>query len=481
MSLLLATLDRHARQRGDRPALTDGRRAITWRTLPGRIQDRAHVLQAHGVRVAGLELDNGIDWVLWDLAAIAAGCVCVPLPPFFHPAQRQHAIASAGIDHVITADGIVPTGIRAVDRPDGGMALPWLPPGTAKISFTSGSTAAPKGVCLPQAGLETVAQSVVDAVGPGDDERHLSVLPLGVLLENIAGVWAALFAGSTVHVPALAAIGLARPFQPDFARLLQVIDEQAISTLILVPELLRGLIECLQRSPRPLPRLRFVAVGGAKVTPALILRARALGLPVHEGYGLSECGSVVALNTPQHDRPGSAGRLLPHVVASVHQGEIVIANPIFTGYVGTPHHGDFATGDLGAIDETGHVRLHGRRHHLIITSHGRNISPEWVEAALLDQPGIRQAIVHGDGEPALSALVVPAGPAVDVPAAVERANLGLPDYARIASHVVVAPFTVEGGLLTANGRPRRAAILAAHTDSHQHKEKPHEALRSSGA
>ncbi len=146
---------------------------------------------------------------------------------------------------------------------------------------------------------------------------------------------------------------------------------------------------------------------------------------------------------------------------------------------------EYATGDLGHIDDAGHIRLAGRSKNLLITSFGRNISPEWVEASLLAQPAILQAVVCGEARPWLAAIIVPMpGASGDaVAAAIAAANASLPDYARICGWLASPPFTLENGLATGNGRPKRDAILARHaaevatlyrndslTDNTMHKE-----------
>lgn len=448
MSDLLEAVRRHARERPGTIALAGDREAVCYGDLPRHIARRALMLEHAACRIVAIDLENGPEWVLWDLACVEAGVVCVPLPAFFTPGQRRHACAAAGVDHVVTSRGLVPAGGAASA----------LPPGTAKVTFTSGSTAAPKGVCLPQRALEAVAAAIVEAVAPGDGARHLSILPLAVLLENVAGVYAALMAGCTCCVYGARGVGVERPFDPDYARLVAVLHADGITSAILVPELLRGLVAAVERGRVLLPALRFLAVGGARVAPGTIMRARAAGLPAFEGYGLSECGSVVSLNVPAHDRPGSAGRLLAHVRAEERDGEIVVTNPAFLGYIGSPHAGPLFTGDLGSIDEEGFVHLQGRARNVFVTAFGRNIAPEWVESALLEEPAIAQAIVYGESMARPGALVVSAGAGMDPGAAIARANLRLPEYARIGDYRVVPPFTPEAGLLTANGRPRREEI-----------------------
>ncbi|MBK6412706.1 MAG: AMP-binding protein [Sphingopyxis sp.] len=195
-------------------------------------------------------------------------------------------------------------------------------------------------------------------------------------------------------------------------------------------------------------------------------RARRLGLPVRQGYGLTECASVVSLQDAGDDDPSSVGRCLPHMVARIaDDGEIILDGPICLGAVGgeapaSPLH----TGDIGSVDSEGRLHIEGRKSNLIITSFGRNISPEWVEAALIEQPEITQAMVYGDGLPAPAALLVPSHPDADLAAAVAKANDKLPAYARIGAWREAAHFTPVNGLLTGNGRLRRDAIRSAYLD-----------------
>jgi pyrroloquinoline quinone (PQQ) biosynthesis protein C len=213
-----------------------------------------------------------------------------------------------------------------------------------------------------------------------------------------------------------------------------------------------------------LPLLTVVAVGGARTPPALIARARALGLPVRQGYGLTESGSVVALEDGSESAPGSVGRTLGHVGARIAaDGEIIIEGPHCLGTIGAPRaRGPLATGDIGRIDDAGHLWIEGRKSNLIVSSFGRNISPEWIEEALLAQPAIAQAMVFGEGLPAPEALLVPASADADLAAAVAAANASLPAYARVADWREAAHFTPANGFLTENGKLRRKAIAQAY-------------------
>lgn len=421
----------------------------------------------------GVLLDNGPTWVIVDLALIASGRVAVPIPPFFTSAQRDHALADAGAGLLIAPgdEGKVPVGDDHVRLVVTGLDRRALHPGTAKITYTSGSTGSPKGVCLSLTQMEAVAASLLDVLGREQAGLHMPVLPLAVLLENVAGLYATLLAGGRYHAVGLAEVGMGEAFRPDFRRLLGAVSASRATTLILVPELLRGLIAA--QSALGLEHcLRMIAVGGARVSPALLGAAATAGLPVVEGYGLSECASVVALNRPSDACPGTVGKPLPHLkVALAEDGEILVSPHPFLGYVGGPAAPEvLATGDLGAFDDEGRLRIEGRRSNILITAFGRNVAPEWVESELLAEPTILQAMVMGEAEAALSALIVamPGAAPDQVAAAVARANARLPDYAHVADWRLVAPFDPAKGQVTANGRPRRDVLRQAHAAISSH-------------
>jgi len=442
----------------DKIALRDETRAISYGDLECEIQTRMDAL--YGVSVLGIALDNSVDWVLWDLAALKAEIPCVPVPPFFTKDQVSHLLHSASVSHILSPEGLRDTGTGREGV---------LPTGTAKVTFTSGTTGTPKGVCLPKSAMEKVASSVVDVL---DDEFvgiHVSVLPLAVLLENVAGVYAGLMAGCTINISRLQAFG------GNYENVHKVLKTTEANSVILVPEILRTLMAQVAVHG-PLPHLKFIAVGGSKVDPALVQQARAMGLPVYEGYGLSECASVVSLNTQKDDKLGSVGKLLPHIKARIIDGEIQIKDPGFLGYIGEAAPHVFNTGDLGQLDDDGFLSVTGRKKNVLITSYGRNVSPEWVEAVLLAQPSIAQVIVYGDAQPGLSAFVVPASSDANIEAVIQAANKTLPDYAQVKDFQIVPPFTVQNGTLTGTGRPRRDQILTLYTQGNE-KEKTHEFLQ----
>lgn len=446
--------------------------------LINRVRVVASILTRSGCRGVALYADNGIDWIVSDLACQLAGVAIVPLPLFFSDEQLQFAIRSSGVDALLTdqvprlSTLLTNIGCGDVLAAAGQMRLLALeadpqaqvPPATSKITFTSGTTGTPKGVCLSALQQRVVAESLVAAVGI-ERPRHLCLLPLSTLLENVAGVYAPLLAGGHVIAPSLIKLGLIGSSGLNTGRLLENISLYAPDSLILVPEMLRALTVAAANGWTPPESLKFVAVGGGKTAPGLIRSARDAGLPVYEGYGLSECSSVVSLNSRHNDRVGSAGRPLQHAGVEIDDGEIVVVGSTFLGYAGQPDSWNqhcVRTGDLGHIDVDGHLQIDGRKKNLLISSFGRNISPEWVESELLAGLLLQQAVIFGDAQPCCVALVSPrvvTTTDAQIDAWISEVNAGLPDYARIAVwHRLSHPLTSASGLMTENGRPKREQI-----------------------
>ena len=206
---------------GTHIALAEGERTLTYAELLGAVAARGRHLRALGAHRVALALDNGIDWVLWDLAVLHAGLVCVPVPAFFSADQQRHVLDSAGIDCLI---GNGAPGFATVENDIHRrmVAQPAeLHAGTCKITYTSGTTGQPKGVCLDLDTQLAVADSLVKASASREVQRHLCILPLATLLENIAGVYAPLLAGARIELMPMAQIGLTGASGFDLARFLQ--------------------------------------------------------------------------------------------------------------------------------------------------------------------------------------------------------------------------------------------------------------------
>ena len=459
-------------QQADGIALQSGQTTLTYGQLNQAVASRVSWLQAQQVKRVAIALDNSIEWVLFDLACQQAELCCVPVPGFFIEQQRYHLLNQAAIELLITASDQQKKLSSAQQSPYAGIVFerltplhePQIPHGTSKITFTSGTTAAPKGVCLSTQSQLQVARTLTEAIGL-QQVRHLCLLPLATLLENIAGVYAPLMVGGTVILADQQSRGFegSRLLHPQ--QLLTLIQQHQPHTLILVPELLRLLVTCCQQGWQAPKSLAFIAVGGGHVASTLIEQARQLGLPVYQGYGLSECASVVALNTAEHNNINSAGRLLPHVQCRIENHELVVSGNVFLGYLNQPdsfYPTEVHTGDLVSIEQD-YLHIQGRSKHILINSFGRNISPEWVEAELLASGLLKDVLLFGEGRPGCGVLLSPVTEHISehqLQQLMTAVNQRLPDYARVTCWLRLSqPLYTIPGLVTATGKPVRERIL----------------------
>ncbi len=461
----------HAERKTNTLALWGDQLRLDYATLYAEVIYRQQRVRDANIKVVALALDNGVEAMLWDLATLFEGLTCLTLPPFFTPAHRKHCLEQSQAELVIAEPELEAELQTAGFEKNGEF---WrrsfngphrLPAGTAKLTFTSGTTGTPQGVCLSAESILSVARELYQASQPNDPQHHLAVLPLAILLENI-GCYAALYAGATLSLPSQKVLGTQGASGVDIPRLIGCLTTRAPESLILVPQLLLLLVSAAEQKAFNPQTLRFVAVGGARVSEELLHRAQRIGMPVYEGYGLSECASVVCLNRPEAHRPGSVGKPLPHVeVRLADDGEVLIKGSTFLGYLGEPPCIDqwWPSGDLGEFDAEGFLYLKGRKKHQFVTSFGRNVNPDWVEAELTQRRHIAQAFVYGEAMASNHALLWPHRPDCtddELAAAVAEANEALPHYAQVHRWTrLPQPFTPANGLLTANGRPRRDAII----------------------
>lgn len=480
------------------PCLLHGRKSILYHDLQQQVETLAAWLQKKQITRLALCADNSPQWLVVDLACELAGTCLLPLPAFFSHTQIRHCLSQSGCQHILTDKvarllSIVDRAPVIGDEPVTGFSLitirgadndAQIPEGTGKITFTSGSTGQPKGVCLAGQSQFMVACALQDAINIHDG-GHLCLLPLSTLLENVAGAYTALLSGRDVFLPSAEMMGF-NGTRANVTRLLEVIDDYRPATLILVPELLRLLVEACQQGWCPPSSLLFMAVGGGKVSTRLLQSAVAARLPVFEGYGLSECCSVVSLNTAEQALAGSVGQVLPHQHVDIINQEIHVSGNTFLGYLNEPqswYAKRVATGDLGAVDDAGFLHIAGRRKNLLISSFGRNINPEWVESEILVSPLIQQAVVVGDKQPFCSALIYAADSTSNAALRqwIKQVNLRLPDYARIQRwRRLPARMNVADGLYTENGRPRRHAITRHYAAmiAEMYADKPEESVNN---
>lgn len=478
MSLLQA-IQQHASNAPDNIAIRGSIDILSYHDLYHEVaQTQEMLVQDTNASCLALALDNHPAWAIIDIAAVSNQLPIVPIPNFFSDNQITHAINDAGANVLITDN---PERFVAVLRYQiaqkstitiAGKRLMCihlrtpeksLPFNTAKITYTSGTTGQPKGVCLSNEAMLRVASSIQKMVALTYEDQHLCVLPLATLLENVAGLYATLLAGGTCHIMPSDRVGL-NGSSLNIQHLLQAIIDTSASTAILIPELLSALVNILESNSVPLPHLRFLAVGGASVAPDLLKRANQIGLPVFEGYGLSESASVVALNTPHTNKIGTVGQLLPHLdIRLSDENEILVKGASYLGYTQTQLDNEewLHTGDIGYLDEEGYLIISGRKKNIFITSYGRNVSPEWVERDLTNTPEIAQACLFGEAKPWNTALIVPSqGTTADkITMTINQVNQQLPDYAKVRKWLLAdEQFSTSNQQLTPNGRLKRDVI-----------------------
>jgi long-subunit acyl-CoA synthetase (AMP-forming) len=466
---MLDTLFWQMARRWEQPAFTDDSGAISNGGLLERAVAVADALPPAS-RTIGLTGPSTIGWVATYLGCLMARRTLVPIPAFFSAAQRQHIVADAGIDTMLSSERDWPRARHSRIATERDLARLRLVPGPEwqLVIYTSGTTGAPKGVRLGPRQLAASVQALVTAVRLRKEDRYVSLLPFSLLLEQITGLLIPLIAGIPCHIATQAsAAALTGSLQP----MLDAIDLANPSMTVLVPDLLEGWVAAQERRPNPPPAfLRFVAVGGAAVPPTLVARARAAGIPAYVGYGLSECCSVVAVNAPGADRSGSVGRCLPGRIVTIDDEEIIVAGAaVMDGYLGQEDVGHcWRTGDRGHMDRDGFLYVHGRVDNMLVTSRGRNISPEWIESLLAGDPRIARCVVTGNGLPTPKAVIVPtaAGARWFVTAGEDEILESLtahcataPAYARPGSFAVVSEQEFrDAGCVTPFGKPDRQAV-----------------------
>ncbi len=241
-------------------------------------------------------------------------------------------------------------------------------------------------------------------------------------------------------------------------------------------------------------RLRIAASGGAPLGKDLALFFAAIGMPLVEGYGLTEAG-IVSFNPLDRSRPGSIGKMLPAVEARLaDDGELQVRSPcLFAGYYRdeaatrsvVDDAGWFSTGDIAETDSEGYWYITGRKKELIVSSNGKKIYPSRIENLFKMEPLVNQVILIGDKKPYMTAILTvnlanlkgskPAPPVAEestnnpltkaVHEAVARVNKQLADFERIRRfRILDRDFSIEHGELTPTMKIRRARVLEIHKD-----------------
>ncbi len=394
-----------------------------------------------------------------------------------------------GIDEIIT-QGTQSLKARGVDALD--TVVPSEPDDVATIIYTSGTTGEPKGVMLTHANLMANVRGALERFPITHTDLYLSFLPLSHVFERMAGYYTMYGAGCGIAyaeaVETVAAdaaelrptilLGVPRFFEKFYARIMEAIDAappirqklfrwaQGVGIEFAAAELegreVSGPLRTKYRIASKLVfaklkgriggKVRFFVSGSAPLRSDLITFFNAVGIPVYEGYGLTETSPVVSANCPGHVRLGSVGRAFPEVqIRIAEDGEILVKGPTTTpGYYNKPQEtvdlyagdGWLQTGDIGRLDEDGYLFITDRKKDLIKTSGGKFVAPQPIENKLRKSRYIADAMLVGDQRRFVSAIILPDFPALETFAR-ERGIEASTHEALLESREVRSLFDVE--------------------------------------
>jgi long-chain acyl-CoA synthetase len=328
-----------------------------------------------------------------------------------------------------------------------------LPEDLATIIYTSGTTGEPKGAMLSHANISGNAEAGLKVIDLRPTDVNLSFLPLSHVFERMAGLYTMMAAGvSTAFARSIDTVaqdamevhptiltGVPRFFEKVRARVLENARSQPLLRRGVfywgLGEGLRKARAHLARRPYLSPlapladhlvaarvrervggRLRLAISGGAPLHPMVLEFFFAMGIPVIEGYGLTETSPVICLTPLGREKPGSVGPPLPGIEVRIgEEGEILTRGPhVMLGYWNAPEAteqamrgGWFHTGDVGHLDEEGYLHITDRLKDLLVTAGGKNVTPQPLENRLKGSKWVAEAVVLGDGRPYVVALIVP--------------------------------------------------------------------------
>jgi long-chain acyl-CoA synthetase len=487
---------------------------------------------APGERVA-LCARNGINWVAIDQAALGMGLVVVPLYVDDNPDSVAWCVDHAQARLLIVESsriaaslaGIANAGYRlppvVILRPDdgerGATAATFLPPEgddmvvqdlpgdtLATICFTSGTSGRPKGVMLSHGNiLANVEQCRLTGMARADD-LFLSILPLSHMFERTGGYYLLLSIGAKVaygrgiaqiaddlvsQAPT-AIFAVPRIFERSYARIEQALAGSKLKRKLFAACVARGYrvatrnASWLDRLLTPLlrrivaapvlaklgGRLRLAVVGGAPLDPELARTFIGLGLPMLQGYGMTEASPVISVNRDDDNVPESVGPPLPGVEVRLGEGDELHARGanIMLGYWQNPEatraaltdDGWLRTGDIAEIKE-GKIYIRGRAKDILVLSSGEKLPPQDVEFAILRDPIFEQVMLVGEGRPYVVLLAASKEP--DEKKLPQRANEQLKDFPRwVRVRRVIRspePWSVDNGLLTPTLKLKRPLLL----------------------
>ena len=355
--------------------------------------------------------------------------------------RLRHIILLAGTadGEVTTWDDLLAAGHAEADRDPGAFDAMWRQVQAADLAtliYTSGTTGQPKGVMITHHNVRSY-QVAVGRVMPEEKRtaadgltRVVSYLPMAHVTGRSVDHWGMMGGPGTVfYCPnQLAVFDAAKEARPTVFFGIPRVWEK-LHTAIQVGLAQLGMPDATSQAAAELPgeiktailaraglaECRVATSGSAPLDPEIIAFFRALGLPLTEGWGMTELSNAATLAAPDQARVGTVGRMMPGVEGRIaDDGEILIRGPlVMAGYYKDPERtaealdpdGWLHTGDIGTLDDDGYLRITDRKKELIITSGGKNISPALVEYQLQRHPLIGQACAIGDRRNYVTALI----------------------------------------------------------------------------
>jgi long-chain acyl-CoA synthetase len=291
----------------------------------------------------------------------------------------------------------------------------------AVILYTSGTTGRAKGAMLSHGNIVSNLQGATGHFNLDDTMHTLSFLPINHVFEQVAGVLLPLSLGGKVsfaeslkklgenlaEVKPTFLLGVPAVYKMILERILKSVGAKKMSQMLYSLPITRPLVTSKVKKAFGAGTI-FIS-GGAALDPAIAKGLLSFGIPVYQGYGITETSPVISAENPGGMRLGTVGRPLPGVQVRIDNpnedevGEILVKGPnVMQGYYNNPQataevleDGWYRTGDLGRLDAEGYLSICGRLKNLIVTPNGKNVYPEEVENQLLKSPYIAEAMVYG--------------------------------------------------------------------------------------
>ncbi len=381
----------------------------------------------------GLLLPAGVGFAVSFYGTLLAGKSVVPINFLLGERETAHVLTDSGIDIVLTipqlAGKLAGHALKVIDLPTtlktiAGSVSPATAPALsspkpddlAVLMYTSGTSSLPKGVMLTFGNLQSDVQAAITHAQLEGRHRFLGIIPLFHSTGLLGTLLAPITLGSMV-------VYIAR-FSP--VATLNAIKQHQISLVIAVPSMYGAIVRLKSAQPEDF-RSIYAIISGGEPLPAAVREAfqEKFGLPIYEGYGLTETIGPIAFNVPGHNHPGSVGRLIPNAEVKTtdddgkdlpagQTGEIWMRGPmIMKGYHNLPTEtasaltadGFFKSGDIGRIDESGYLHITGRKKELIIVA-GEKAVPREIEDVLMKHPAVADAAVVGKKDPSRGEVVV---------------------------------------------------------------------------